>query len=186
MMSESAAPATKSWAERQAGKEFSGSPSFYIFVDMDYFALLADVVWTATSFQLNPLTVPMGFVTDFASVPRLFWSLLPPIGRYGYAALFHDFVYWEQTTTRRDADLVFRNTMLELGVSRLVTFALYGSVKRQDSKFFRVGRSATIWRVRESYTTPWITHRSRSNHCIKRKWCGRWDSNPHDVAIEGF
>ena len=18
------------------------------------------------------------------------------------------------------------------------------------------------------------------------KWCGRWDSNPHDVAIEGF
>jgi Protein of unknown function (DUF1353) len=142
MMSESAASATKSWTERQPGKEFSGSPSFYIFVDMDYFALLADVVWTAASRQRSPLTVPMGFVTDFASVPRLFWSLLPPIGRYGYAALFHDFVYWEQTTTRRDADLVFRTTMIELGVSKLVTFVLYESVRLFGSFAWRSNRKA--------------------------------------------
>jgi hypothetical protein len=24
------------------------------------------------------------------------------------------------------------------------------------------------------------------NHDRSGDWCGRWDSNPHDVAIEGF
>ena len=31
--------------------------------------------------------VPAGFETDFASIPRIFWRLLPPVGRYGKAAL---------------------------------------------------------------------------------------------------
>ena len=29
------------------------------------------------------ITVPKGFETDFASVPRFFWRLLPPTGNYG-------------------------------------------------------------------------------------------------------
>lgn len=39
------------------------------------------------------LSVPSGYVTDFASVPPLLWSFFPPIGKYNRAAVVHDFLY---------------------------------------------------------------------------------------------
>lgn len=36
------------------------------------------------------VTVPAGYLTDGASVPRVFWSMLPPWGAYGQAAVVHD------------------------------------------------------------------------------------------------
>lgn len=36
----------------------------------------------------DTITVPAKFMTDFASVPRLFWTVFPPWGRYGNAPLF--------------------------------------------------------------------------------------------------
>lgn len=38
------------------------------------------------------IRVPEGFITDGASVPRLFWLLLPPWGEYGQAAVLHDYL----------------------------------------------------------------------------------------------
>jgi hypothetical protein len=33
----------------------------------------------------------------------------------------------------------------------------------------------------------WISRRGRATRSpLGEAWCGRWDSNPHDVAIEGF
>lgn len=43
----------------------------------------------------NPLTAPSGFVTDFASVPKVFWSVIAPIGKYNLAAVIHDYFYTE-------------------------------------------------------------------------------------------
>ena len=34
--------------------------------------------------------VPAGMITDFASVPRPLWNILPPTGGYGEAAVVHD------------------------------------------------------------------------------------------------
>ena len=39
------------------------------------------------------VVVPAGFATDFASVPRAFWRLLPPFGEYMLAAVVHDYLY---------------------------------------------------------------------------------------------
>jgi len=36
------------------------------------------------------ITVPVGFITDFASIPQIFWNILPPFGPYGKAAVIHD------------------------------------------------------------------------------------------------
>lgn len=36
--------------------------------------------------------VPRGFISDGASVPRLLWSWIPPLGRYGQAAVLHDYL----------------------------------------------------------------------------------------------
>ena len=39
------------------------------------------------------ITIPCGYKTDLASVPRFAWFWLAPQGRHQYAALLHDFLY---------------------------------------------------------------------------------------------
>lgn len=53
------------------------------------------------------VTVPKGFITDGASVPRLFWALIPPWGVYGQAAVVHDWlcVHKKLTKNGEDGDL---------------------------------------------------------------------------------
>ena len=68
------------------------------------------------------IDVPLGFTTDFASIPRLFWTILPPAGQYGKAAVIHDWLYFSgrdgegDPVTRAYADGVFLRAMKELGV----------------------------------------------------------------------
>ena len=54
--------------------------------------LTAPISWTPNPGQdaYGAVTVPTGFVTDFASIPRIFWSALRPDGEYAYAAVVHD------------------------------------------------------------------------------------------------
>lgn len=75
--------------------------------------------------------VPAGFETDFASVPRIFWTLIPRHGRYTKAAVIHDFLYLAQPggITRKDADGVFRRIMREEGVSWVKRWTMYSAVR---------------------------------------------------------
>jgi len=61
--------------------------------------------------------VPKGFVTDFASIPRPFWSVLPRWGKYGPPAVVHDYLYWDQRCTRAQADRMLYVSMEESGVN---------------------------------------------------------------------
>ena len=74
-------------------------------------------------------TIPKGFITDFASVPRCFWSLIPPMGRYGKAALLHDYLYNTKSVSRREADRIFLETMFLMGVSRWKAYVMYVAVR---------------------------------------------------------
>lgn len=47
----------------------------------------------ASEFHQLWFVVPKGFVTDFASVPEILQGLIPPTGRYGKAAVIHDYLY---------------------------------------------------------------------------------------------
>jgi len=40
--------------------------------------------------ERDVITIPAGFSTDLASVPRIFWWFLPPTGAYEKAAVVHD------------------------------------------------------------------------------------------------
>ncbi|WP_375445735.1 DUF1353 domain-containing protein [uncultured Fibrella sp.] len=47
-------------------------------------------------FQLTggrSVTIPVGYKTDFASVPAILWGFIPSIGRHNHAALVHDYLY---------------------------------------------------------------------------------------------
>lgn len=93
--------------------------------------------------SLNAVEVPVGFITDFASIPRPLWVLLPPWGQYGKAAVIHDFMYTEHKHStydaegvesfvqieRKQADDIFLQAMEVLGVNVITRYAMYAAVR---------------------------------------------------------
>lgn len=78
-------------------------------------------------------TVPDGYVTDGASVPRVFWSVFPPNRpEYLSAAVLHDYLTDLAKIgqiTFKVADDAFKGALCELGVSRWKVWVLYASVR---------------------------------------------------------
>jgi len=83
----------------------------------------------ASDFLRAIVRVPPGFITDFASVPKLLRSALPVWNVYGPAAVIHDFLYWSQTTTREEADAVLLEAMRVLGVPEATAQLIYDGVR---------------------------------------------------------
>ncbi|MCV0441463.1 MAG: DUF1353 domain-containing protein [Hydrogenophaga sp.] len=114
------------------------TPHLELQADGETFRLLKPVRWTPrANFAIRhdlppgPLRVPAGFVTDFASVPRLFRSLVPRAGRYSLATFVHDWLYRAQPEgwTRKKADLAFLSAMRDLGVPWLKRRTIYHAVR---------------------------------------------------------
>lgn len=74
-------------------------------------------------------TAPVGFKTDFASVPRIFWWLFPPTGEYKEAAVIHDYLYVTQPCTRAEADKVLLEAMKDLRVGTIKRRLIYSAVR---------------------------------------------------------
>ena len=77
----------------------------------------------------NIITVPEGFKTDFASVPRILWNILPPWGKYGKAAVLHDYLYYSGMFERKECDKIFLEAMKELGVGWIARKTIYSGVR---------------------------------------------------------
>ncbi|MDH5178598.1 MAG: DUF1353 domain-containing protein [Gammaproteobacteria bacterium] len=75
------------------------------------------------------IVIPQGFVTDFASIPRIFWTVFPRHGEYTTAAIVHDYLYWTQRCTREQADDLFERAMQDAEVSTASRYAIYGAVR---------------------------------------------------------
>ena len=74
--------------------------------------------------------VPLGFVTDFASIPSAFHFIVQPFGRHAPAAVLHDYLYAVgQKKSRRLADRLFLNAMREAGVPALRRSIMYRMVR---------------------------------------------------------
>lgn len=85
------------------------------------------------------ISIDEGYLTDGASVPRLFWSLVPPMGRYAAAAVIHDKlcetlrVYSEEreamlSIPRKTADSIFLEAMKVLNVPTFKRNLMYTAV----------------------------------------------------------
>ncbi len=86
------------------------------------------------------VTVPAGTETDFASVPRFFWRLVPPTGKHGKAAVLHDYLYQKQSGfTKLLADAIFLEAMTVLGVPWWRRWSMFLAVR-----FF--GKGAYRWK----------------------------------------
>lgn len=92
------------------------------------------------------ITVPAGFESDFASIPRALWRIEPPLGRSGKAAVVHDLLYAragmigvgeldERGTqkvrfyTRQRADEIFLEALAVLGVHPIKRQLMFRAVR---------------------------------------------------------
>ena len=62
-------------------------------------------------------------------VPQLFWSLLPRIDRYAYAATLRDDLYWDQDGTRRQTGDILLAAMKETDVTSVTRAVIYGGIR---------------------------------------------------------
>jgi hypothetical protein len=118
----------KTWMSES--RQAAGALHLSRFADPTYF-LLKSITWKPNPGQESypAVTVPVGFVTDFASIPRLFWSALRPDGLYTYPAIVHDYLYWEQSVSREAADSIFKFGMEDFRVPSATAASVYNSVR---------------------------------------------------------
>lgn len=64
----------------------------------------------------EPIVVPAGFVTDFASIPGPLVILFGP-SVHDLPAVVHDYLYWRQACTRDQADRIFYQALENFGVA---------------------------------------------------------------------
>lgn len=111
--------------------------------------LTRPLIWTGT--QGDTFTVPAGFVTDFATVPRFLHWIVLPYGAYTRAAVLHDWLLTELATwtdnhqgdvtlpvqillaappaKSRDCDGIFRRVMQDLGVPWAKRWTMWAAVR---------------------------------------------------------
>lgn len=97
------------------------------------------------------ITVPIGFVTDGASVPRLPIAYLACGGRAKRAACVHDYLYQTNgTRTRRQSDIVFWEGMKVDGLPLWIREIMYAGVRfgGVSSWYDGPARLAAIQRLR--------------------------------------
>lgn len=91
---------------------------------------------------LGTIIVPVGFVTDLASIPQPLWSILPPIGSYDRAAVVHDYLYTRNGCTRGEADNVLKEGMKVDEVQGLKLRMIYAGVRMGGWKIWNRYRNA--------------------------------------------
>lgn len=82
-----------------------------------YFEVYIDITVTLSNGEI--ITIPKGFLTDFASVPSYLVSVLPNIDDALLAYIVHDYLYVTKYSSRKFADNEFLKMMNSLQGNKL-------------------------------------------------------------------
>jgi hypothetical protein len=136
------------------------------------YALTKSIRWNPNADQLGyqPVDVPTGFVTDFASIPRLFWSVLRPDGPYTYPAIVHDYLYWAQDRPRDVADEIFRFGMQDFDIDDGTIGVIYQVVRLggsgawdKNAKMRGEGERRVLVKLPDDPRTSWEDWKQRTD-----------------------
>lgn len=85
------------------------------------------------------VTIPKGFVTDFASIPRILWSVYPPqYASYVEPAIIHDYFYrCKNDHDRNFADDILYYALVENGVKKSTASNFYFGVRTFGASSYR-------------------------------------------------
>ena len=76
------------------------------------------------------ITVPKGFVTNFASAPRICWCIVSPVDGHGKAAVLHDYLYEiKYKNNRKYCDKIFLEALEVLKVNIIKRYLMFYAVR---------------------------------------------------------
>ena len=105
---------------------------FRPFVDGGHWIVRQPLVYRI-GVSAEQITVPVGFVTDFASIPQALQSIIKQNGLYILPAVVHDYLYWNQSCNRKQADQIFLLAMIENKVGAIHRTAIHNAVAAAGS-----------------------------------------------------
>lgn len=119
--------------------------------DGEHFTLTKPVYYKSLTYNTHsgqPIRVPDGFVTDFASSWVGRYCLLSRKAAFSASAVLHDWLYFEGMEPRKTADLLFREALESQGIGAYDCWKAY-------------------WGVRAFGKAAWENHRERD-------WTKKW------------
>ena len=93
------------------------------------FELISDYIY---QIEEHVIKVPKSFVTDYASIPRIFRAIVLPYGKHSGASVVHDYLYskgCELNIERKKADKIFFEILKEEGVNPILARLMYIAVR---------------------------------------------------------
>jgi hypothetical protein len=76
------------------------------------------------------ISIPLGFMTDYASIPRFMLAFFVKYEKaYKKAAVIHDWLYWSQTVSRKNADDILNDAMYLGEIPNFKRWLIYIAVR---------------------------------------------------------
>jgi len=77
------------------------------------------------------ITIKKGFITDGASIPKTFWSVLssPFYGPIVFGSMIHDGLYTKMAIPRKECDKLLKEMILEKGYNKIKANLVYIAVR---------------------------------------------------------
>ncbi len=83
------------------------------------------------------IVIPKGFQTDLASIPRIFWNILPPQqANFVAPAILHDYFYSTGTGKRIDADAILYASLRQQGAMWITANIIWLGVRLGGANHF--------------------------------------------------
>jgi len=151
-------------------KEFKNVLEVSPFAEGTHWYTREDLIWIGDRRVQMEVTIPRGFVTDFASVPRVIWPLLPKWGKYGLPSVLHDFLYARGGTEldRKLADDAMLEAMEDMKESNLRAIIVHRALRRFGGRAWcnnAKQREQRVIRVIRDFpttaTVSWSAHRNQ-------------------------
>lgn len=96
------------------------------------YKLMQRFVYYREKNKSSTIIIPRGFITDFATIPRFLWTILPPFGKYTKCAVLHDYLcllYSKGKISRKEADNIFLESMNAVKIPYITKYSLYFGVR---------------------------------------------------------
>ena len=116
-------------------------------IDVHQSDFMGNIFTLCEDLTVEGITVPAGFASDGASVPRFFWRIVFPPGDPPamLAAFVHDFIYRTHPKgyDRKEADRAFKLLLLDNGVSKTAAQLAYWGVRLGGRAAWEAGGKKT-------------------------------------------
>lgn len=80
--------------------------------------------------------IPKGFKTDFTSTEWFIRWVIPRFGRGNLAAVIHDYYYVTHEVSRKEADRVYRDVLIDCGFNKVNAYIRYFALRVVSGRYY--------------------------------------------------